>query len=185
MKNLFLFILLYVSVSCKAQVYPLRTYTEVPANAYIKDLNNELVPYEGTWKGTWNGKTIFIYLKSVKNYFTHLENKPYYNDILIGKFKVQDSGGTILFDNSNLSNEYAKIIGSRFFSVPNTRYTLNYIDSDLCNTSGNISINFTDNTKTQLNWTLTFRSNMITTDCQYYNTGIPEVLPKEIILTKQ
>ncbi|HCA09933.1 DUF6705 family protein [Chryseobacterium sp.] len=185
MKNLFLFILFCVSISCKAQIYPLRTYTEVPANAYIQDINNELIPYEGTWKGTWNGKTVYIYLKRFKNYFTHLENNPYYNDILVGKFKIQDSSGTILFDSSNLTDENAKIKGSRFFSAPNTRYTLNYIDSDFCNTSGNVSISFTDTTKTKLSWNLNFRSNMITTDCQYYNTGIPEVLPKEILLTKQ
>ncbi|WP_288436007.1 DUF6705 family protein [uncultured Chryseobacterium sp.] len=185
MKNIFLFILFCISFSCNAQIYPLRTYSDVPVNAYIKDIDNELVPYEGTWKGTWGGKTVVIYLKRIKNYYTHLENKPYYNDILIGKFKVQDSNGNSLFDNTNLSDENAKIKGSRFFSIPNIRYTLIYIDSDLCNTSGNISISFTDSSKTKLNWKLTLGSNMITTDCQYYNTGIPEALPKEIVLTKQ
>ncbi|MCL8537065.1 DUF6705 family protein [Chryseobacterium gallinarum] len=185
MKNLFLFILFCISISCNAQTYPLRTYTEVPPNAYIQDTNNELVPYEGTWKGTWNGKTVFIYLKRIKDYFTHLENKPYYKDILVGKYKILDSNGAILFDSSNLSDENAKIKGARFLSIPNTRYILNYIDSNLCNTSGNVSINFTDTTKIKLNWKLNFDSKMITTDCQYYNTGIPEVLPKEIILTKQ
>ncbi|HBV16852.1 MAG TPA: hypothetical protein DEB71_16125 [Chryseobacterium carnipullorum] len=175
-----------ISFIFKAQTYPLRTYTEVPINAYIKDLDNELVPYEGIWKGTWNGKTVFIYLKRIKNYFTHLENKPYYNDILIGKFKILNSNGTILFDNSILSDENVKIKGSRFFSVPNIRYTLNYADPDLCNTSGNIIINFIDSSKTQLNWKLNLGSNMITTDCQYYNTiPFPQALPKEIILTKQ
>ncbi len=78
------------------QIYPLRTYTEVPANAYIKDIDNELVPYEGLWKGTWNGKAISVNFKRVKNYYTHLENRPYYNDVLIGKFKVQDSNGNSL-----------------------------------------------------------------------------------------
>lgn len=185
MKNIFLFILLSISISCTAQTYPLRTYTAVPTNAYIKDLNNELLPYEGTWKGTWNGKTIYIYFKKVKNYFTHLENNPYYKDILKGKFKVIDSNGNILFDNSNISDENVKIWGSGIRKLDD-KYSLIYVDPDLCNTSGNIIINFTDSTKTKLNWKLNKGSNMITTDCQYYNTTpFPQALPEEIILTKQ
>ena len=185
MKNIFLFILVSITISCGAQTYPLRTYTTVPANAYIKDQNNELIPYEGTWKGAWNGKTIFIYLQKVKAYFTHLENNPYYNDVLKGKFKVLDTSGNILYDNTNLSDDKTKIWGSGFRLIDN-KYSLIYVDPDLCNTAGNIIINFTDSTKTKLNWKFNKRSNMITTDCQYYNTiPFPQALPEEIILTKQ
>ncbi|MCX8534671.1 hypothetical protein OEA66_20165, partial [Chryseobacterium sp. KC 927] len=46
-------------LSC-AQVYPLNTYAEVPTNAYIKDLNNDLLPYEGDWKATWGNKIFFV-----------------------------------------------------------------------------------------------------------------------------
>lgn len=182
MKNLFLF--LCASISCTAQTYPLRTYTDVPANSYIKDLDSELNPYEGTWKGSWDNKIVSISLKKVKYYFTHLENRPYYNDILVGRYKVQDSNGNLVFDTSNISDENAKILGSGIRKIDN-KYSLIYSDSDICNTTGSIIINFTNSSKTQINWKLSLRSNMITTDCQYYNTGIPEVLPKEIILTKQ
>jgi hypothetical protein len=63
MKKIFLFILFSVAISCTAQTYPLRTFTEIPENAYLKDTNNELATYEGTWKGTFNNKTIFITFK--------------------------------------------------------------------------------------------------------------------------
>lgn len=185
MKNIFLFILFISTLSFKAQqIYPLRTYSDVPVNAYIKDIDNELVPYEGTWKGTWGGKTVFLYLKRVKNYYTHLENKPYYNDILIGKFKVQDSNGNILFDNTNLTDDNAKIFGSGFKKVDD-KYSLIFSDPDLCHTSGIININFTDPTKTKLNWKYFYRNEIVTVDCPYYNTEIPQPLPKEIVLTKQ
>jgi len=174
-----------MAVSCTAQIYPLRTYSEVPSNSYIKDINNELVPYEGIWKGTWDGKTIFIYLKKVKAYFTHLENSPYYNDVLKGKFKVLDSNGNILFDNSNSSDENSKITGNRFFSAPYNRYNLSYSAPDLCNTTGTINITFTDATKTKLDWKYFYRNEIVTKDCPYYNTEIPQPLPKEITLTKQ
>lgn len=182
MKNLFLFILLYISFSCNAQIYPLRTFTQIPENAYLKDTNNELPAYEGIWKGTWNNKTVYITFKKVINKYN--ENLKYYKDNLIGKFKVLDSNENILFDNTNLSDDNPKIWGGKFRKIDD-KYSLVYLDSDLCNTSGNIIINFTDSSKTKLNWKLTLGSNMITTDCQYYNTGIPEALPKEIVLTKQ
>jgi len=184
MKNIFLFILVISTLSCKAQqIYTLRpTEIDLPENSYQKDTNNELPSYEGTWKGTWNNKTLFITFKKITNKYD--SNFKYYKDYLVAKFKVQDSNGNSLFDNMNLPDENAKIKGISFRRYGD-RYSLVFIDPELCNTSGNISISFTDSSKTKLNWKLTLGSNMITTDCQYYNTGIPEVLPKEIVLTKQ
>ncbi len=185
MKNILLIILFSTAVSCTAQIYPLRTYTEVPPNAYIKDLDNELLPYEGTWKGTWSGKIIYIYIKKDKSYFTHLENRPYYNDILRAKFKILNINGSILFDNTNLSFGNSKIVGNRFFSTPNNRYMLTYSDPDLCNTTGTIYISFTDPTKTTLEWKYNNHNEIITDDCPYYTTELPQPLPEEIVLTKQ
>ncbi|AZB34379.1 hypothetical protein EG351_12620 [Chryseobacterium bernardetii] len=173
---------MYISFSCNAQIYPLRTFTQIPENAYLKDTNNELQAYEGIWKGTWNNKTVYITFKKVTNKYN--KNLKYYKDNLIGKFKVLDSNGNSLFDNTNLSDDNPKIWGGKFRKIDD-KYSLVYVDADLCNTSGNIIINFTDTSKTQLNWKLNLGSNMITTACQYYNTGIPEALPKEIVLTKQ
>ena len=75
MKNLFLIIILFtLTISCKAQTYPLRTFTQIPQNAYLKDTNNELQYYVGTWKGSWNNKTIYITLKKITNqYNTNLK----------------------------------------------------------------------------------------------------------------
>jgi len=90
-----------------------------------------------------------------------------------------------LFDNTSLPDDKAKIFGSGFRKVDD-KYSLIYIDSDLCDTSGNIRINFTDATKTKLNWNLYVDSDIITTDCPYYNTTpFPQALPEEIVLTKQ
>ncbi|WP_288447771.1 DUF6705 family protein [uncultured Chryseobacterium sp.] len=188
MKNIFLIItLLTLTISCKAQTYPLRTYgiETYPANSYLKDLNNELPEYEGTWKGTWNNKTIYIILKKIKRNFTHLDNNPYYMDILIGKFKVTDSNGSILFDNTNISDEQAKIEGGKF-GKSDGKYSLTYTDSEICNINGLIKIYFTDSTKTKLSWKFSDMTDIITPDCPYYNSNpFPEPLPKSIILTKQ
>lgn len=83
MKKLIILIALHsLFLSC-AQVYPLNTYSEVPNNAYIKDINNELVPYEGNWKGTWNNKTIFISFKKIKKQFNYNDNKDYTRSALL------------------------------------------------------------------------------------------------------
>jgi hypothetical protein len=184
MKNIFLFILINISALFSAQqIFTLRpTETELPVNSYQKDTNNELPSYEGTWKGTWNDKVLIITFKKIVDKYDTNFNR--YKDYLVGKFIVKNNNGTILFDNSNLSDDDAKIKGVSFRRYGD-KYSLVYIDSDLCNTTASIAINFTDTSKNKLNWKLNFGSNMITTSCQYYNTGIPEALPKEIILTKQ
>lgn len=185
MKNIFLFIIFIATISCKAQTYPLRTYgIEFPKDSYQKDTNNELQDYVGTWKGTWDNKNIFITLKKTKYYKSFLDNRAYYADILTGKFKVTDSNGLVLFDNTSLSDENAKIKGSNFIKLEDI-YSLIYVDPDLCNTTGRIKIGFTDSTKTQLNWNLYLGSNMVTDECPYYNTELPHALPEEIILIKQ
>ena len=166
------------SIFCTAQTYPLRTFTEIPENAYLKDTNNELPAYEGTW----DNKTIYITFKKVTNKYDNVFK--YYRDYLIGKFKVLDNSGNILFDNTNLNDDNAKIFGSGFKKVDD-KYSLIFSDPDLCHTSGIININFTDPTKTKLNWKYFYRNEIVTVDCPYYNTEIPQPLPKEIVLTKQ
>jgi hypothetical protein len=62
MKNIFLLTIILLSFSCKAQqTYPLNTdYETVPNYSYLKDTNNEPVPYIGTWK---------TYFKKIKKGF--------------------------------------------------------------------------------------------------------------------
>lgn len=186
MKRLIMLIAFHsIFLSC-AQVYPLNTYSDVPNNAYIKDIDNELLPYEGTWKGNWSNKTIYVYFKRIKKYLDHKENNPYYKDLLVGKFKVMDQNGLILYDNTNLPNEDTKIEGGRFFTIPIKQYYLFYIDPDICNITGKIYIDFVSNNQTQLNWKFIDTTDIITSSCPYYNSNpFPEPLPENIVLTKQ
>ncbi len=149
MKKLFILAIFGLIISCKAQTYPLRTFTEIPENAYLKDTNNELNSYTGTWKATWNNKTIYITLKKMTNTYDTVFK--YYRDFLIGKFKVVDNNGKVLFDNTNIEDGKAKIEGIGF-RKKDGKYSLIYIDRDLCGITGNVTINFTDSTKTKLQW---------------------------------
>lgn len=185
MKNILLLVLFISALSCRAQqIYSLRpTEIDLPENSYQKDTNNELPAYEGTWKGIWDNKTIFITFKKITNKYDN--NFKHYKDYLIAKFKVIDlNNNNILFDNTNLADDIAKIKGVSFRRYGD-KYSLVFIDPDLCNTSGSITINFTDSSKTKLGWKYLYNNEIITSDCPYYNTMIPQPLPKEIILTKQ
>lgn len=184
MKNIFLTLVLFISsIGLNAQTFPLRTFTELPQNAYLKDTNNELIDYEGTWKGTWDGKTFYITFKKITNkYNPYLK---YYSDFLIGKFKVLDSGGQILFDNTSISDDNAKINGSKFRKIDD-KYSLSYLDPDLCSLSFRISINFTDATKTKLQWKAKYFMEIFTSGCPYINGNpFPQPIPKNVILIKQ
>ncbi|AZA98980.1 hypothetical protein EG359_04890 [Chryseobacterium joostei] len=184
MKNIFFIICFFVGTFYNAQqIYSLRpTEISLDANSYEKDTNNELPFYEGTWKGNWNNKTIFITFTKLTHKYDPKFNR--YRDYLVGKFKVINSNGNVIFDNTNFTDDNSKIKGVSFRKYGD-KYSLSYIDSDLCDITGGIAINFTDSSKTQLNWKLNYGSNMITNECPYYNTQIPEALPKTIILTKQ
>lgn len=187
MKNIFLFIILTFTLSCKAQqIYSLRpTEIDLSENSYEKDTNNELQDYVGTWKGTWNNKTIFITFKKVLNKYN--PNLKYYKDFLIGKFIVKDSNGNILFDNTNLLDDQAKIKGVSFRKYGD-KYSLIYIDPDLCHMTGSGRINFTDATKTKLQWIYSQSNDWIENECFYHGLPYsqrPEPLPSNIILKKQ
>lgn len=109
MKNILLISLISLALSCNAQTYPLRNFSDIPENSYEKDTNNELPAYEGIWKGSWNNKTIYVSIKKITNKYSN--TLKYYTDCLIAKFKVTDSNGLIIFDNTNLSDDQAKIKG--------------------------------------------------------------------------
>lgn len=184
MKKHIFIILLCIGVSCSAQqIFSLRpSETTFPEGSYQKDTNNELWSFEGTWEGEWDDKTVFITFKKLTKQYN--EDSKYYRDYLIGKFKVVDDRGRILFDNTYIDDAQAKIKGHSFKRYGD-RYSLSYIDPDLCSISGSIDIKFTDASKTELDWNLSYGCNMLTSACKYYHTGIPDSLPEEITLTKQ
>lgn len=175
-----------ISLSCKSQIYPLRNFSELPENSYEKDINNEFINYEGIWKGTWNNKVISVTINKITNKYD--DSFKYYRDFLIARFKVTDLNNTlILFDNTNLSDNDVKIEGSGF-RKKDDKYSMIYVDRDLCMKSGTILINFTDITKTKLKWKYIQDENWVDSSCFYHGwtqADIPQPLPFDIILTKQ
>ncbi|MDV3751878.1 DUF6705 family protein [Elizabethkingia anophelis] len=186
MKNKLFIIIFSVAFTffCEAQqIYSLRpSSSTIPENSYQKDTNNELGSYEGTWAGNWNNKTIYITFRKLTYKYDNLFK--YYRDYLVGKFKVVDNNGKILFDNTNVSDEDAKIEGLNFRKY-NDRYTLVYIDPSVC-LEGSIYIKLMDSSNTKLEFKFSQTPSVIDKNCPYYNAPeMPEPLPSNIILTKQ
>ncbi|MFS4431078.1 DUF6705 family protein [Chryseobacterium sp. S90] len=91
---------------CSAQTLPLNTpFANIPNGAYVKDINNELTPYIGTYKGSFDGKEITLFISKQENKLEKSTQKNYYMDALIVKYVVKNSSGTILQDTQNNSSD--------------------------------------------------------------------------------
>ncbi|MDH6252831.1 hypothetical protein M2347_002558 [Chryseobacterium sp. H1D6B] len=90
--------------SCKAQEYPLNsTYMNLPDNSYLKDINNELVQYIGTYKANFDNKEITLFITKENHKFFDLKVKKYYQDVLSIRYIVKNSSGIILQNTQNMN----------------------------------------------------------------------------------
>lgn len=179
----FYYCLFFLAVNCKSQNYPLRTYTALPPNAHLKDTFNELKAYEGVWKGTWENKSLFITLKKANDFYK--EGLGWYADILVAKFKVINNlNGSILYDNTNLPDRPAKILGGKVRKLDD-KYSLNYLDNDLCGYNGYVTIDFANQSKTLLNFNFSAGEWLLAPSCPFYNSDFVSPLPNSILLTRQ
>ncbi|AZA54349.1 DUF6705 family protein [Chryseobacterium sp. G0201] len=101
-KTLTVLILLISFISCSAQTLPLYTALEnIPNNAHVKDTNNELAPYVGTYKANYGGNEIILFITKEDNKLESRAKKQFYRDALVIKYLVKNSSGTILQDTKN------------------------------------------------------------------------------------
>lgn len=179
MKNI-LFILSFICISCKAQqqIIPLETKGFPVEGTYYKDLNNDLDPYIGIWKGTFENKNFIISFSKYKDY-NSMGN--YYKDRLIGRYKMLDANGNQLYSTYNLSDNDVKVTSLGFVNST-TKDKLRFSFIDLC-IEGQIVMSFENTQKTQMHWKYYTKQTLITDDagCAPYN----EMPRGEFTLTKQ
>jgi hypothetical protein len=117
MKNLFFTIsILLLALSCKAQspIVPLDTYIhEIADNSYVKDIDNELNKFIGTWIFSDGTSTFTLVLQKQIQTF----NDDYYEDYMIGEYSYSINGLTIVntipfINNTNLNLQ--RNIGGRY-----------------------------------------------------------------------
>ncbi|MCT4288131.1 hypothetical protein HZP25_15605 [Elizabethkingia anophelis] len=191
MKNtLILLIILGACILAPAQIYPLRTNDiSLPKDSYVKDIDNELNAYEGTWTTSWGNKTLYITFKKIKYYKDFLNDGAYYQDLLVANFKVIDNAtNNVIIDNSNIPDNNPKLYGSGIRKL-DQKYSMIYLDKDLCGLVGNIRINFTDSSKNKLEWWCGLNYESIDKNSCYYgkqpSNEWPRPFPNKAILAKQ
>lgn len=115
------FIFLIGFISCKSQTLPLNTFMDnIPANAYVKDLNNELNPYEGTYKANYQGNEITLFITKVENRLEERAKKKFYRDALVVKYIVRNSSGSVLQDTQNNTAPKIRLYSIRTRPAQNT-----------------------------------------------------------------
>lgn len=89
---------------CKAQqTYPLNTdFTTIPDYSYLKDINNELDPYIGTYKAAFNNNQITLLLTKEPHKLIELTKVKFYRDVLSVRYIVENSAGIVLQDTQNM-----------------------------------------------------------------------------------
>lgn len=149
MKALFSSILFFTTFLLLAQnpILPLNTpHQQLPQNAYLKDTQNQLPPFEGTW--VYNQGNLKVTIKFQKIIFYN-NLSFYYSDLLTGNYKVEKNG-VIIFDNLNMPfNENASIFGFNFYDG---KYNMSFIDTVKCDIGGAVKVWINANGKLQ--WTM-------------------------------
>jgi len=188
MKKIVLILLSIITISCKAQTYSLDYKEDVPNGAYYKDLEGELDKYIGLWKGSWNGKTLFLDLRKYK--YKLGDNSNYiYRDMILGERKVISSNGTIEIDRiSNFDYEHPEFDGIGFNLINGNIKRLYFYPKNMCRKTGTLDItSFTGN---QMTLHFEYLPSFIDENCQHnayvdQYGDFPINFPKDIVLTKQ
>lgn len=180
MKNTLSILLIFILINCNAQqqILSINTKGWPIEGAYYKDLDSELNAYEGTYVGTFENKTFIITFSKYKDY-NSMGN--YYEDRIIGKYRMLDSNGNQLYSTYNLPDDKAKVTSLGFVEQTNkTKLRLRF--GDLC-IDGEIHINFENPQKTQLHWRYFTNQTLVvdTSGCAPYN----EMPRGEFTLIKQ
>ena len=103
---LFLLVWLAITLSCKAQqIVPLNTYTNsIQNNDYLKDSNNELDFFIGTYQTNYLGNTYTLYItKNIKQSFFDGVSTNYFQDVLSMRYTIKNSSGQTIEDTQNIT----------------------------------------------------------------------------------
>ena len=187
MKILVTYSLIFVMLFCKAQEYPLNTFPDdVPTGSYMKDLNNELNQFVGTWKTNFNnrGITLIITKEEHKIFKQPKTTDVYYQDVLAINYVIKNSDGILLQDNNNVQQEYDK--NAIFSMFVNGNVVNCYYMGTNCGVGwGTVNLKKINNT--QISWTYLPNDIMLTTKNCSGNPDTTIYLPetKDLIFTKQ
>ncbi|WP_294278451.1 DUF6705 family protein [uncultured Chryseobacterium sp.] len=178
-----------VGFLCRAQqTYPLLTFLDnVPNMSHLKDTNNELQPFVGTYISTYNGNQITLYITKENDKFFDYGNKKVYADILYIRYIIKDSSNNILqtTQNTSFQSDQLNTIFSLWVIENGSKVLLNYTGTNCSVGWGDIYLKKISST--QISWE--YRPDDITTTAAKcppnLDTTIYLPVTKDLIFTKQ
>lgn len=186
--KILVFTLISLNVNC--QTLALNGPDEPDRGGYLKDLDNVLPFWVGTWKGQVNNKEYTFQFVSFPHHLWSFPNGDYYYiDRLMVKFKVVDLGtNQVLYDDLNSTAfedykirflSYNRYNGYSFALFDDNFHCNNIVDFKLIKDPSNLNqVLFTE---------FEYSEYISPDDCQYANqVDIPMFLPKvNVTLTRQ
>jgi len=148
---------MFFIISCKAQtIVPVekaidyrRSGDGIPDNTYLKDVNNLLGKYIGTWKGTFEGKNYTLYIVKATSTYDKITR-----DRLLIRYLITSSNGTILEDTRSLPDTNPYIIKGSYFGKDLASYASNYAgNNSQCGNNGTIFTRIKNTSNTLMSFT--------------------------------
>ncbi len=174
------------TISCKSQTITIEQLSQCsngncPNYSAVKDTNNLLNKFVGTWKGTSPDGRIYEFKFTKKNDFSLHGGKPF--DMILGRFSVKYYDGATIINTLSSSDTETYFNGGLF--VQNlTKYQMYYSGYAECNDKGYVYLSFPDpNNLNQMRLVFMQDLDIVLGGCSLYKTVMPDAKP--IILTKQ
>ncbi|WP_404986861.1 DUF6705 family protein [Chryseobacterium sp. M5] len=188
MKSIYSIIIIALfNISCMAQTVSLETMAQCSNNpetcpnaTYVKDVNNLLNKYVGTWIGTLNGKNYEFNFAKKENTGEVIKW-----DFLVGRLKITNSNGIIEFDNFNKTDaELEKRFGGHNFQSDLKVYIMQFFGGKLnCIDYGYSYLRIKPETPNSMSILFLPSNDIVTEDCSNFLTTLPS--EKLIYLTRQ
>ena len=183
MKNIIILLFLLIMISCKSQspIYTLgQSPINKPTNSYLKDTNNILNKFAGTWIYNQSGKTFTVFLQKLE--MTKLIN--YYVDELNGGYKYVD-GSNIIINTLNNSTQDSKLSGFTLWEGDSNKVTLFFYDPERPRMGARVTLTYSNvNGVEKLHWDLRLTGYRASRDPNM-NPATDFRVPTNVVLVKQ
>ena len=191
MKKIYFIIGSILSISVGyGQILPIEEIKEIvidsdkvlpPGTTYVKDINNKLDKFVGTWRGEVDNKSYEFVVEKIT---LEANDLGYKEDVLIMRYDIKNSSGTTVENTLGLPVDSPYVIEGYFLN-DDSSYMLTYAGKEgKCGQGGNLFINIRDDDTMRLK--LTIGHKLITPqDCP--NGVAEQVLPTKeggVILTR-
>ncbi|WP_300690701.1 DUF6705 family protein [Chryseobacterium sp.] len=146
---------------------------------YVKDVNNLLNKYVGTWKGSLEGKNYEFNFIKKENFQSEYTDVKW--DMLIGRVKIIDQNSTVEFDNFSKSDNDAN--WGIYFQPDLKAYLVTFSgEKSGCIDYGNLYLRIKPETPDQMSIYFLPSMDIVKKDCTNFQTTLPQ---KTISLLKQ